>query len=341
MSEDKKTFLVTGGAGYIGSTLTRKLLNKNYRVKVLDRFFFGEESLEEIRGNPNLEMIKEDIREVDPSVMDEVDVVIDMAALSNDPSGEINPEKTWDINYLGRTRIAHMAKLKGVDQYIQASTCSIYGQQDGVADETSEPNPLTTYAKAHRKQEKSCLGLADEDFTVTALRQATVYGYSYRMRFDLAINAMVNAIYENGELGIMRDGTQWRPFVHVKDTARAFIEVAEAEDEKVNGEIFNVGSNEQNYQIKPLAEELLDSFDEDYDWHWYGDPDDRSYRVDFSKIKEVIGFKPKHTPADAAQKIFEKIQNGELEKNKKTITLEWYQHLLDANEQIGEHKNVI
>lgn len=330
-------FLVTGGAGYIGSTLTRKLLDRGHEVKVLDRFFFGRESLEDI-NNDNLQLIQGDVRYCDPEVLDDIDVVVDMAALSNDPSGELNPDKTWDINYLGRSRIAKLAKLKGVERYIQASTCSIYGQQEGLADETSEVNPLTTYAKAHRELEKEVLPMADENFSVTCLRQATVYGYSYRMRFDLAINAMVNAVYENGELGVMRDGSQWRPFVHVKDTSRAFIEVAEADRDKVNGEIFNVGSNSQNYQIKNLAEELIDSFDFNVEWHWYGNPDDRSYRVDFSKISEVLSYKVNYTPEDAAIRIYQELSEENLEKTKKNITVDWYKHLIQNSELVENTK---
>lgn len=338
MSDSDRTVLVTGGAGYIGSTLTRKLLNRGYNVKVLDRFFFGKESLEEVKDNDNLELIKGDIRYFEPKILEDVDVVMDLAALSNDPAGELNPDKTWDINYLGRARVAKLAKLKGVERYIQASTCSTYGQQEGMADEESEVNPLTTYAKAHRKLEEEVLPMADEDFSVTCLRQATVYGASNRMRFDLAINAMTNAIYEDGELGIMRDGTQWRPFVHVKDTARAFIEISESDREKVSGEIFNVGSNEQNYQIKPLAEKIMNAFDFEVGWEWYGDPDDRSYKVDFTKIKETIGFEPKHTPEEAAKTIYQKIDDGELEKTEKTSTVGWYKKLLNS-EKLVSNKN--
>jgi nucleoside-diphosphate-sugar epimerase len=339
MSDSERTVLVTGGAGYIGSTLTRKLLDRGYEVKVLDRFFFGKESLEEVKDNENLELIEGDVRYFEPEILEDVDVVMDLAALSNDPAGELDPDKTWDINYLGRARVAKLAKLKGVNRYIQASTCSTYGQQDGMADEESEANPLTTYAKAHRKLEQEVLPMADDDFTVTCLRQATVYGASNRMRFDLAINAMTNAIYEDGELGIMRDGTQWRPFVHVKDTARAFIEVSEADEETVSGEIFNVGSNEQNFQIKPLAEMIMESFDFEVGWEWYGDPDDRSYKVDFTKIREKIGFEPKHTPADAAKEIYELLQKGELEKTEKTSTVGWYKKLLSSEELLEDKRH--
>ena len=164
-----------------------------HKVKCLDRFFFGKESLAEVLSNPNLEIIKDDIRWFDPKILKNVDVVLDLAALSNDPSGELDPSKTIDINYLGRIRVARLSKEYGVKRYILASSCSIYGynDNDGSVDEISKINPLTTYAKANRKAEEDVLPLADSKFSVTALRFATVYGYSGRMRFDLAINSMV------------------------------------------------------------------------------------------------------------------------------------------------------
>jgi len=238
------TVLITGGAGYIGSVLTRLLLERGYDVIILDRLFFGKDSIKEIEDQ--VKVIKDDIRWFNPDVLKGVDAVFDLAALSNDPSGELDPQKTMEINYMGRVRVAKLAKKKGVKKYVLASTCSVYGFQDGVLDETSNVNPLTTYAKASYMAEKEVLPLADKNFTVTVLRQATVYGFSYRMRFDLAVNGMVKALFENGKIRIMRDGTQWRPFVHVKDTSTAFIKVMESEPEPVNDQTFNVGSNNQN-----------------------------------------------------------------------------------------------
>ena len=239
--------LVTGGGGYIGSTLIRLLLNEGYDVVVLDRLFFGRDPLKDVEDQ--IKIVRDDVRWFDPKILEGIDAVFDLAALSNDPLGELDPSKTLEINYKGRVRVAKLAKKKGVNRYVLASSCSVYGFQDTILDENSNVNPLTTYAKANYLAEKDILPLADKNFTATALRQATVYGFSYRMRFDLAINAMVRALYLNGKLKVMRDGTQWRPFVHVKDTSRAFITVLEAEPELVNGQIFNVGSDEQNIQI--------------------------------------------------------------------------------------------
>ncbi|MHA1712821.1 MAG: NAD-dependent epimerase/dehydratase family protein [Candidatus Ranarchaeia archaeon] len=325
--------LVTGGAGYIGSTMVRMFLENNHEVTVLDRFFFGEESLKEIWNHPRLRIVKGDTRTVDPKIMKDIEVVIDLAALSNDPAGELNPTRTWDINYFGRARMAFFAKRQGVKRYIQASSCSIYGQQEQLSRETSPINPLTTYAKAHREMEKYCLSLADDTFCVTVLRQATVYGLSYRMRFDLAINGMVAAMYERGKQGVMRDGTQWRPFVHVKDTSKAFLMIATEEDtSKINSEIFNVGSNEQNYQIADLAKEIREAMPKEFEWEWYGDPDKRSYRVDFTKIKDTLDFTVDHKPKDAARNVYSALETGKVQKTLKTLTVKWYQKLLEIEE---------
>lgn len=328
--------LVTGGGGYIGSILIQMLLERGYKVKCLDRFFFGMETLSHVAGDPNLEIIKDDIRWFDPNIMRDVDAVMDLAALSNDPTGELNPSKTMEINYKGRVRVAKLAKKHGVKRYILASSCSVYGFQDELVDEKSPTNPLTTYAKANVLAEQESLPLADNNFCVTALRLATVYGLSPRMRFDLAINGMVLGFYKHGKIPIMRDGTQWRPFVHIKDASRAFIMVLEADKDLVNKEIFNVGSNEQNYQIKPLAELIADAIGLPFNFEWYGSPDKRSYRVDFSKIRDVLGFKPKYTPKEGAKEVYDALVEGKVKDDIKTRTVEWYKFLLNAQKIVKE-----
>lgn len=328
--------LVTGGAGYIGSVLTKLLLDKGYEVKVLDRFFFGKETLDEVAENKNLEVIKGDVRSFELNILKGVDIVMDLAALSNDPSGELNPEWTMDINYRGRVRVAKLAKEHGVKRYILASSCSIYGFQDGLLDETSQTSPLTTYAKANLLSEQETLPLADKEFTVTVLRQATVYGLSPRMRFDLAINGMCLGFYKNGKIPILRDGSQWRPFVHVKDTSNAFILTMEAEQELVNGEIFNVGSNDQNVQIFPLAELVAESVGLAFEYEWYGDPDHRSYQVSFDKISEKLKYKSDYTPKEGAKETFEALKEGKVTDELKTITVKWYKHLLEMHDFLKE-----
>jgi nucleoside-diphosphate-sugar epimerase len=150
------------------------------------------------------------------------------------------------------------------------------------------------------------------------------------MRFDLAINGMVLGFYKNGKIPIMRDGKQWRPFVHVKDTSNAFIRVLEAEPELVNGQIFNVGSDEQNFQIFELAKLIAESINMPFNYEWYGSPDNRSYKVSFKKIKETLNFKPQYTPREGAREVFEALKDGRLNPDDpRTITVKWYKHLLE------------
>jgi len=322
--------LITGGAGYIGSILSRLLLEKGYDIVCLDRLFFGTDPIKDVMDN--IKLVKDDVRWFNPEILKGVNAVFDLASLSNDPSGELDPQKTLEINYKGRVRVAELSKKYGVPKYVLASTCSVYGFQEGILTEESDLNPLTTYAKASVLAEKEILPLADKAFTVTILRQATVYGYSHRMRFDLAINGMVLGFYKYGKIPIMRDGTQWRPFVHVKDTSNAFIRVLEAEPELVNGQIFNVGSDDQNVQIFDLAKLVAESIGIPLNYEWYGSPDKRSYRVSFNKIREVLNFKPQYTPREGAKEVFDALKEGRLNSDDpRTITVKWYKHLIEMH----------
>ena len=349
--------LVTGGAGYIGSVLVRLLLETGHRVKCLDRLFFGKNSLEEVISNPNLEIIKDDIRWFDAKILKNVDVVMDLAALSNDPTGELDPSKTFDINYLGRTRVARVSKEYGVKRYILASSCSVYGfnKNEGnnndnadnhgnntLLDETSKIYPLTSYAKANAKAEEDVLLLSNSNFTVTALRFATMYGYSARMRFDLAINAMVLALFKGPKIPVMRDGRQWRPFIHIKDAAMAYKLVMDTAPDKINGQIFNVGFDEQNYQILPLSELIGKSLNVDYEIDWYGSADSRSYKVSFKKFKEMANgsnnnnFRPLYSPQNGALEVYKALKSGKLKDSLQTKTVEWYKYLINSYELISE-----
>ncbi|MBM1155119.1 SDR family oxidoreductase, partial [archaeon] len=258
------------------------------------------------------------------------------AALSNDPAGELDPAKTYDINYLGRIRVARLSKEYGVRRYIFASTCSVYGFQEKIVDENSDLNPLTTYAKSAVLAERDLLPLACDDFVVTILRFATAYGFSYRMRFDLVVNAMVLSLYKKGVIRVSGDGTQKRPLVHVKDIARAIIQVINADESKVNGEIFNVGSNDQNFRIIDLAHKIGDAIGVDYEIQFYGDPDRRSYMVNFTKIKKTLGYSTQYTVEMAARNIYRALQEGILKDTIKTITVKWYKYLLETYQFIKD-----
>ena len=318
--------LVTGAGGYIGTVLTPMLLEAGYEVRAVDRFFFGRDLLS---PHQRLEITVEDSRRLSPECFEGVDAVIDLVAISNDPSGELFRDATLAINHGSRVRSARLAKEAGARRYILPSSCSIYGfQEDGViADETSPPKPLTTYARANEMAERGTLALADEGFCVVVLRQATVFGLSPRMRFDLAINGMTYGAWKTGKLPLMRDGTQWRPMIHVRDTARAQMFMLEAGAARVNGEIFNVGSQEDTWQIGPLAELVASCVPNKTEIEWYGDPDRRSYRVSFDKI-EALGYGTALTAADGVAEICEALQAGSVDRTPETITLDWYKELV-------------
>jgi len=319
---------VTGGAGYIGTSLVPMLVGAGHEVTVLDRFFFGKERLKLPDGPGSATLVRDDVRWVDGSLLKGSDAVIDMAALSNDPSGELDPWKTVDINYLGRARIARLAREAGVPRYILTSSCSVYGFQSEILTEESRPNPLTVYARANVMAESDILPLASPTFAPMAVRFATLYGLSGRMRFDLAVNGMVLGGFKTGKIPVMKDGTQWRPFMHVKDAARALVHLLSQPLDRIRGQIFNIGSDAQNYQIGPLAEMVSQAMSRHPEIAWYGDPDTRSYRVSFDRARTELGFETRETPAEAAAEIESALAAGDIVASPETKTVDWYRHLL-------------
>jgi len=326
----KKAVLVTGGAGYVGSVLIGELLAKGYKVICLDRFFFGGNSLKEFKSNPQLTIVKDDTRQFDPNILKNVSVVFDLAAIAQpDPTEELNPKLFHEINYLGPVRVANLSKKYGVERYIFASSCSVYGFRKEIISEDSPLNPIESYGKTKAQAERAILSISDKKFCATVLRFATIYGLSPKMRFDLVVNGMTLSLFKTGKIKVMRDGTQWRPVIHVKDAVNAYLKIMEADKEEVNREIFNVGSNDQNFQIYHLAKLIGESVGISYEIEWYGEPDARSYRVDFSKITRVLGFRTEFTPKEGAKEVYDALRDGVIKDTPETYVIKWYRQLAE------------
>ena len=328
--------LVTGGAGYIGSILITHLLKEDYDVTCLDRFFFGDEYLKELSQKNNLTLIKDDIRWFNPDILNGMDVVLDLAAISDDPKNELDPVLTFDINQFGRFRVANLSKRHGVQKYILASSMSVYGFQSKPIDENSKISPISIYAQSHANVEKDVLPLNDDTFSVTSLRFSTVYGLSPRMRFDLAVNSMALNIYKNGKIPLRGGGKQWRPFIHLNDVAMAYQKIIETERELVAGQIFNVGSNEQNLQIDQLAKMIGDSIGIPYEIEEYGTVDKRSYIGNFDKIKQKLGFTTTLTPKKGASEVYAALKNNLVTDSLASRTIIWYKHLIEMQQSLNK-----
>ncbi len=320
--------LVTGCAGYIGSYLTRYLISKGYSVRCVDKLYFGGDVISDLIGNPNFELLNVDVRELELPHFKGVDAVVDMAAIPNDPSAELVPELTVEVNRNARERTARLAKEAGVKKYVLTSSCSVYGFQEKVVSEEDRPNPLTVYAKANLEAERATLALAGGGFCPTALRLATAYGVSRRMRFDLVLNAMVLNAFLNGEVIVEGTGEQRRPLVHIGDISRA-IKMA-LESDKVCGEVFNVGSNDQNVTIKELAERVAKITGARIRYK----PelvDKRSYAVNFDKIERVLGFKTLFDIEYGVKEVYNALVLGFVKPEERWWTVKWYKKLLEAN----------
>lgn len=318
--------LLTGGAGYIGSVLTKHLLDQGYRVTVVDRFFFGRGTLPE--GHAGLACVEKDTRLLAPADFAAVDAVIDLAAISNDPAGELDPALTWQVNHAARVRCAELARSAGVSRYILPSSSSVYGQQEGLLSETSPIAPRTTYAEANAAAERDTLALAGPGFTACAVRQATVFGVSPRMRLDLVVHQMVVQALSRGSIPVLGDGLQRRPFVHVADVCQAMVLLLRADPGTVSGELFNLGGDHLNHTVRDLAEQVGQAVGM-HDVHSYPGLDDRSHRMDFAKVRQRLGFVPSRSVPDGARETADAIRRGDVDTgDPKTMTVQWYQHLL-------------
>jgi nucleoside-diphosphate-sugar epimerase len=296
----KRTVLLTGSTGYIGTVMTKALKDASYRVVGLDNNWFYENLLYPVPDTwlPDSVIVR-DIRDVRFDDLVGIDAVVHLAGLSNDPLGEINPSLTDDINFRATVRLGELCKARGIERFIFASSCSIYGlaSTDRPISEKGTISPLTAYARAKVYAERGLSDIADRSFHPVYMRNATVYGLSPRLRLDLVVNNLLAWAYLTGELAIMSDGTPWRPIIHVEDFCSAFIAALEAPAEAVSDQAFNVGIDSENYQVRDIAERIREALPSSkISILKKTGGDDRSYRVDFSKIRKSLpGFRPRWT----------------------------------------------
>lgn len=309
-----KRVLVIGGAGYLGSVLIPKLLRRGYKVRILDNLMYSSSHLKPLLSHPRCELLEGDIRNISTLVLalTDVDAVINLAAIVGDPACKHDPGSAIETNYLANKAVAETCKYFQINRYIYASTCSVYGQMTGREELTEESplNPVSLYAKSKIQSEEGILDLMDENFSPTILRMGTLYGYSPRMRFDLVANAMTKSAAVEKKIFVHSGGKQWRPMLNVIDAADAYIKCLEAPIEKIRGEIFNVGSKNQNYRILDIARIIKKSVPGAELIIEKGGDDPRNYLVSFSKIESILKFRAKHTIEQSIAKIAKAIQSG-------------------------------
>jgi len=305
--------LVTGHKGYIGTVMVPMLLQAGHTVVGLDSDLFEQCSF--CPGILDVQELRVDLRDVQARSLEGFDAVIHLAALSNDPLGDLNPEITYDINHVASVRLARLAKEAGVPRFLYSSSCSSYGKAgDDLVDETAELHPITAYAISKVRVEQDVARLADDRFSPTFLRNATAYGVSPRLRFDLVLNNLTAWAFAKGRVLIKSDGTPWRPIVHIEDIARAFLAVLGASREVVHNQALNVGQTEENYRIRQLADIVQDVVPGSrIDYAADGGPDPRCYRVDFGKIHRLLpDFKPQWNARRGAEELYDAYRRGGL-----------------------------
>ena len=280
--------LVTGNLGYIGSVLSPSFVAAGHEVTGLDSGLFSGCDL----GPAPVQVptARLDLRDVTAEQLEGVDAVVHLAALSNDPLGNLAPEHTWQINHEASIRLARLARDAGVKRFLYASSCSVYGvTEDGATvDEEAPMRPTTPYAASKVRVEDDLHGLADDDFSPVYLRNATVYGFSPRLRVDVVLNNLVASAFLDGEVRVLSDGSPWRPLVHVRDVASAFLATLVAEREAVHDRAFNVGSDDGNYRVSELAAVAGEVTGAPVAILGAPDPDARSYRVSFERLREAL-----------------------------------------------------
>jgi nucleoside-diphosphate-sugar epimerase len=330
--------LVTGTEGYIGSLLGPTLIKRGFDVVGLDTGFYRDGWINSNGFSRIPACIIKDVRHVSESDLEQFDAVVHLAELSNDPLGQLSPDITSEINHLGSVELARKSKNVGIRRFVYASSCSVYGVgSDDYKTEESEPNPQTAYAHCKVNVERDVSGLADSQFSPTFLRNATAFGPSPRMRFDVVLNNLAGLAWTTGTLKLTSNGTPWRPLVHVLDICEAVACVLEAPLNIVHNQIINVGDTTQNYRVREIAEIVSKAFSGCELMVGTEDKDNRSYRVSFEKIASILPtFKCRRDAGAGAtqfRELFEQIQMSPEQFQFRAFTrLKQIQHLIQTRQ---------
>jgi nucleoside-diphosphate-sugar epimerase len=301
--------LVTGTEGYLGSLLPPLLIAKGHKVIGVDTGFYKVGWL--YNGTEvTVKTLNKDIRNITPEDLAGVDAIVHKAELSNDPTGQLAPHITYDINHLGSVRLANLAKTMGVRRFVYMSSCSVYGiATDGDVTEESPVNPQTAYAECKTLVERDIKLLADDDFSPTFMRNATAFGASPRMRFDIVLNNLAGLAWTTKEIKMTSDGTPWRPLVHALDICKAIVCVLEAPRDIIHNQVFNVGDTQNNYRVREIAQIIAATFPDCKLTFGNNGADNRSYRVSFEKINTILpGFKCDWNAERGAQQLLNLFQ---------------------------------